>query len=58
MEPGQDDDPRHALEIQGQRLRAAKRRESDSANWLRRYVFQRVDNHIGERLEIAMRSRR
>lgn len=53
-----DDDPREAMAEQGERLRHAKAQEARSHWFAQFYKVERVNNHIAERLRLAMESHR
>lgn len=53
-----DEDPRAAMAEQGELLRHAKAQEARSHWFAGLYKVERVNNHIAERLKLAMESHR
>lgn len=53
-----DEDPHEAMAEQGERLRDAKEKEARSHWFAQFYRVERVNNHIAERLRLAMESHR
>ena len=54
----EEDDPRAAMAEQGEKLRHAKEQEARSHWFAQFYRVERVNNHIAERLRLAMESHR
>jgi hypothetical protein len=53
-----NDDPREAMAEQGRKLHEAKAKEARSHWFAQFYRVERVNNHIAERLRLAMESHR
>lgn len=57
-EPDSEDNPRAAMAEQGEKLRDAVAKERQSHWFAQFYRVERVNNHIADRLRLAMESTR